>query len=47
LADLVRIPRGQLYDLLHDYEYHAIRNAAALIDVSPLFKYDVRAAKTP
>ena len=29
------------YDLLHDYEYHAIRNAAALIDVSPLFKYDV------
>jgi aminomethyltransferase len=30
------------YDVLHDYEYHAIRNAAALIDVSPLFKYDVR-----
>jgi aminomethyltransferase len=29
------------YDVLHDYEYHAIRNAAALIDVSPLFKYDV------
>jgi aminomethyltransferase len=27
---------------VHDYEYHAIRNAAALIDVSPLFKYDVR-----
>jgi aminomethyltransferase len=30
------------YDVLHDYEYHAIRNAVALIDVSPLFKYDVR-----
>ncbi|HEY6363980.1 MAG TPA: aminomethyltransferase family protein, partial [Candidatus Binatia bacterium] len=30
------------YDVLHDYEYHAIRNAAALIDVSPLFKYDIR-----
>ena len=30
------------YDVVHDYEYHAIRNAAALIDVSPLFKYDVR-----
>jgi aminomethyltransferase len=29
------------YDVLHDYEYHAIRNGAALIDVSPLFKYDV------
>jgi aminomethyltransferase len=27
---------------MHDYEYHAIRNSAALIDVSPLFKYDVR-----
>lgn len=30
------------YDVVHDYEYHAIRNTAALIDVSPLFKYDVR-----
>jgi aminomethyltransferase len=30
------------YEVLHDYEYHAIRNSAALIDVSPLFKYDVR-----
>jgi aminomethyltransferase len=30
------------YEVLHDYEYHAIRNAAALIDVSPLYKYDVR-----
>jgi aminomethyltransferase len=30
------------YEVLHDYEYHAIRNSAALIDVSPLFKYEVR-----
>ncbi len=29
------------YDLLHDYEYHAIRNSAAVIDVSPLYKYEV------
>jgi aminomethyltransferase len=30
------------YDVVHDYEYHAIRNSAGLIDVSPLYKYDVR-----
>ena len=30
------------YDVVHDYEYHAIRNTAALIDISPLFKYEVR-----
>jgi len=30
------------YDVMHDHEYHAIRNTAALIDVSPLYKYDVR-----
>lgn len=29
------------YDLVHDREYHAIRNAAALLDVSPLYKYEV------
>ena len=29
------------YELLHDREYHAIRSSAALIDVSPLFKYMV------
>jgi aminomethyltransferase len=29
------------YDVVPDYEYHAIRNTAGLIDVSPLFKYDV------
>ncbi len=27
------------YELSHDREYHAIRNAAALLDVSPLYKY--------
>jgi aminomethyltransferase len=27
------------YEPLHDHEYNAIRNAAALIDISPLFKY--------
>lgn len=29
------------YDDFHDPEYHAIRNGAGLIDVSPLFKYDI------
>jgi aminomethyltransferase len=27
------------YELAHDREYHAIRSTAALIDVSPLYKY--------
>lgn len=27
------------YESCHEHEYHAIRTAAALIDVSPLFKY--------
>src|SRR5688572_23879222 len=27
------------YEPLHEHEYNAIRNAAALLDVSPLFKY--------
>ena len=30
------------YDVVHDYEYHAIRNSAGLIDVSPLYKYDIQ-----
>jgi len=29
------------YETQHEHEYHAIRHAAALIDVSPLFKYRV------
>ena len=29
------------YELLHDREYFAIRTAAALIDVSPLYKYRI------
>lgn len=30
------------YDDFHDPEYHAIRNGAGLIDVSPLYKYDFK-----
>jgi aminomethyltransferase len=30
------------YDLVHDLEYAAIRGTAALIDVTPLFKYRLR-----
>ena len=29
-----------MYEMYHEREYWAIRNAAALIDVSPLFKYE-------
>ncbi|HKY31648.1 MAG TPA: aminomethyltransferase family protein [Candidatus Polarisedimenticolia bacterium] len=29
------------YEVHHEHEYNAIRNAAALIDVSPLFKYRI------
>ena len=29
------------YETHHEHEYNAIRNAAALIDISPLFKYIV------
>ncbi|MGI9248170.1 MAG: aminomethyltransferase family protein [Woeseiaceae bacterium] len=29
------------YDTCHEREYYALRNTAGLIDVSPLFKYDV------
>src|SRR5688572_3549064 len=29
------------YEPLHEHEYNAIRNATALIDISPLFKYIV------
>ena len=32
------------YEGHHEHEYHAIRNASALIDVSPLFKYLVTGA---
>jgi aminomethyltransferase len=32
------------FDTSHEREYHAIRQAAGLIDVSPLYKYDVRGA---
>jgi aminomethyltransferase len=29
------------YEMTHEHEYNAIRNASALIDVTPLFKYHV------
>src|SRR5690606_20675318 len=29
------------YDWTHEHEYAAIRNAAALIDISPLYKYHI------
>src|SRR5689334_714203 len=29
------------YELVHEREYHAIRSSAALIDISPLYKYRV------
>jgi len=32
------------YETHHEHEYNAIRNAAALIDISPLFKYVVSGA---
>ena len=35
---------SSVYADFHDIEYNAIREAAALIDVSPLFKYRVRGA---
>ncbi len=30
------------YELTHEHEYYAIRSAAALLDVSPLYKYLIR-----
>jgi aminomethyltransferase len=35
------------YEGHHDHEYNAIRNAAALIDVSPLFKYLITGPDAP
>ncbi len=32
---------ASLYQPSHEREYYAIRNSAALIDVSPLFKYEI------
>jgi len=29
------------YEVHHEHEYNAIRNAAALIDITPLYKYMV------
>ncbi len=30
------------YDTSHDREYYAFRHASGLIDVTPLYKYEVR-----
>jgi aminomethyltransferase len=30
-----------VYEVHHEHEYNAIRNAAALIDISPLYKYQI------
>ena len=30
------------YELSHEHEYHAIRSSAALLDISPLYKYRVQ-----
>jgi aminomethyltransferase len=35
------------YEMTHDREYLAIRNACALIDVSPLCKYEITGADAP
>jgi aminomethyltransferase len=35
------------YEVHHEREYNAIRNAAALIDISPLFKYRVSGKDAP
>ena len=32
---------ASVYEMHHEHEYNAIRNAAALIDVTPLFKYRI------
>jgi len=33
-----------VYEMTHEHEYNAIRNSAALIDISPLFKYRITGA---
>jgi aminomethyltransferase len=35
---------ASVYEMHHEHEYNAIRNAAALIDVTPLFKYRITGA---
>ena len=32
------------YEMTHDREYYAIRNACVLLDVSPLCKYSIKGA---
>jgi len=37
---------ASVYETHHEHEYNAIRNAAAMIDVSPLFKYSITGRDT-
>ena len=30
-----------VYEPTHEYEYYTVRNSAGLIDVTPLFKYEI------
>ena len=46
VAPMVRLPGGERVPRQHVIEYAAVRDAAALFDVSPLFKYEC-AAPTP
>jgi aminomethyltransferase len=41
LPGVVRLYAVSVYETHHEHEYNAIRNAAALIDVTPLYKYMV------
>jgi len=41
VAELSGYYASSVYADAHDIEYNAIREAAALIDVSPLYKYQV------
>jgi hypothetical protein len=36
-----------VYEVHHEHEYNAIRNAAALIDISPLYKYLITGKTRP
>jgi hypothetical protein len=36
-----------VYEVHHEHEYNAIRNAAALIDITPLYKYLITGKDVP
>ena len=41
---MVRLPRRRVFADFVDIEYNAVREAAAVIDVTPLYKYEVSGA---